>query len=1017
MSLGPYTTAAELTTEDLEKGSLRAISRSLCTNGLVLELFKLKYSCKKFAELLYDIAPDSSMRRTVPAEAIRKKIVDLKKKLTKIARNSKKHKVLLDQIFILFDGLPMIGNEEGVGEHVSSSVPTLASFEVQSTEMPVGDSDSTSVEVENTQLPVGDSDSTCMEVGNIQMPVGDLDSPCSVVTCEVTKTHNILLRDISLKRKHLAVLDELYASKQSKMGRYSIRNVNKRDKRAQETISKITASMKQLKTTETATTKQKKGKKKLKVKLGLQRTEIGMLKRKVRLLSKRLHSHRSCVPLSKYKQMKRELTVSNQFLEVQVDKQQDKNLCIDLCNEKGYTIETRMLVTELTGLEVAQSKIPAVIEAVARNLFGTSVQKLPDAKTIRNINDEGHYLAKKFIAEKLDQSKSIGCGRDGTTRKHVKILDTSLISDDGSIMSVGFTEVASETSDTIAYIFKGHIEELSSMLPIPEEGNKLCDLVEHLTFCMSDRAANEKKSNRLIAEWRSEVLLANKRPVVEVQNFYCMAHVLLGMHKNLIDEVKSLQVSLETNEKLGRDKLEVCKNFFWESVFTRVPRVASSIFDPVGDFLGMRDVWDIHCAQNGFKSRIGQYKDNRFNGLFETSAQVLYHIDDFVYLLQYRTSNKKLKSIQADLQDPTVVTLVQAMAILFIQITGPYWNIMEKSDIPYVNLGPTVIQPLLAFVDECTNDPLPLFGDGPDCLIPYKDNIHEIYHRLLEPLHPECVEILYTALKLSCKAIAKTLRKQANDFLPGGKYAELASADLVKRTGFSQNNNNGCEHHFGDLDSSQRRRPNCSMHHHSTVQMLKRNREAIKKWYSAMPPIKQQALWKEARERGKQLRAKHRKDEAEQRHQLYVKTVSSETLKKNKKKQVNSDYDSLPNEEFEKENPFQSPAATELKKLVPSDQTITEGLRVSVAYQDNWYPGVVTEDITSQQHFKVNFYARTSNPRHFKAPNGKDVQTVEHKFLLAPPGDAIPVNGGRAWALEKADDVERAYQLFTELYF
>ena len=94
----------------------------------------------------------------MPAEAIRKKIVDLKKKLTKIARNSKKHKVLLDQIFILFDGLPMIGNEEGVGEHVSSSVPTLASFEVQSSEMPVGDSDSTSVEVENTQLPVDDSD-------------------------------------------------------------------------------------------------------------------------------------------------------------------------------------------------------------------------------------------------------------------------------------------------------------------------------------------------------------------------------------------------------------------------------------------------------------------------------------------------------------------------------------------------------------------------------------------------------------------------------------------------------------------------------------------------------------------------------------------------------------------------------------------------------------------------------------------------------------------------------------------
>lgn len=46
--------------------------------------------------------------------------------------------------------------------------------------------------------------------------------------------------------------------------------------------------------------------------------------------------------------------------------------------------------------------------------------------------------------------------------------------------------------------------------------------------------------------------------------------------------------------------------------------------------------------------------------------------------------------------------------------------------------------------------------------------------------------------------------------------------------------NLACEHHFGDLDSSQRRRPSASMHHHSSIQLLKRNRKGMMSWIQEM---------------------------------------------------------------------------------------------------------------------------------------------------------------------------------------
>ncbi|KAL3876455.1 hypothetical protein ACJMK2_034300 [Sinanodonta woodiana] len=98
--------------------------------------------------------------------------------------------------------------------------------------------------------------------------------------------------------------------------------------------------------------------------------------------------------------------------------------------------------------------------------------------------------------------------------------------------------------------------------------------------------------------------------------------------------------------------------------------------------------------------------------------------------------------------------------------------------------------------------------------------------------------------------------KQLIDFLDGGKYhvnAEMISETEEQRTNFAHLTNLGCEHHFGDLDSSQRRRPSASMHHHTSVQLLKWNRIPMMKWLSEMKPDNHHSILISARKGGREM--------------------------------------------------------------------------------------------------------------------------------------------------------------------
>ena len=64
----------------------------------------------------------------------------------------------------------------------------------------------------------------------------------------------------------------------------------------------------------------------------------------------------------------------------------------------------RLCVLELTSLEIAVEKISPVIQAVLKHIIGAQIPKseLPNRNTVQTIVDQGHFLAKTYISEQID---------------------------------------------------------------------------------------------------------------------------------------------------------------------------------------------------------------------------------------------------------------------------------------------------------------------------------------------------------------------------------------------------------------------------------------------------------------------------------------------------------------------------------------------------------------------------------------------------------------------------------------
>lgn len=652
MDIGPHCTAVGIFSHHLDERT--PLLTEITTNGVVLEIFtNLQKKGKTISEIADTFACIDSRFKDVNPTTLNNRIKTITEKKKKLA--SKKKVVGVKNVTDLLNAefLPRVRLNVKKSESQSREVDSDHKCSAPDFQDNTNDSDN---KLEKTVIATDKTTSNTSYSADVKSTAVQTENE----TCkdETTKKWNLKKYLCNKQTRQLRKINKLVKSEEEKfkkisdrVGHYAVKNVNKRDETAKKNLRLLREAQRQVRKLKLELQNHRDGKTVIDqlrkdadcVRTELEKVQEKLITEKARKLTAQKNNSKlrsklksattnsevktdwDCEIENSYecleekivaltnKLSEKELSVSE--LQEQVEELEERKKITTKQSDGTYTDNIRHCVIQLAGLEVATEKVRPVIEVVLSCLFGLTLQKndLPNSSSVQRIVDEGHYIAKSYIAERLDSCENWGLSRDGTTRKKQKIVDTSVTLDNGEVTSLGFTNICRETAQTIHEVTKTHLTELAQMhrdttcgensMEQNSDSDFLQDALAKLSYTMSDRASNEKLADRLLSDWRTEVLndCSEQANIHAVENFHCMAHVLLGFHKYTCDNIKVIETDIVKNcGPLGRDSLPVFK--FWSkkgTVIERAVRTTAEVFGPAGDHHGLRDRWESYCASNG----------------------------------------------------------------------------------------------------------------------------------------------------------------------------------------------------------------------------------------------------------------------------------------------------------------------------------------------------------------------------------------------------------------------------------
>ena len=116
----------------------------------------------------------------------------------------------------------------------------------------------------------------------------------------------------------------------------------------------------------------------------------------------------------------------------------------------------------------------------------------------------------------------------------------------------------------------------------------------------------------------------------------------------------------------------------------------------------------------------------------------------------------------------------------------------------------------------------------------------DMFQALLSISVDRQAKVMATLLKIS-KEVIITTNNLLKYFSEGGRYYHVTDPELWQRMKHCKLTNLVGEQAFGDLDFNIFKRRYASLHHHSTVQMMKRNKP-ISMWFSSKDEEEQKRL-------------------------------------------------------------------------------------------------------------------------------------------------------------------------------
>lgn len=562
-----------------------------------------------------------------------------------------------------------------------------------------------------------------------------------------------------------------------------------------------------------------------------------------------------------------------------------------------FTSNVRLTYMALQGeADVPASKCSKVVDIVSKHLHGKTLKGLPCVSSILNMADEGHHIAKQQIADRMLSSKHITFSSDGTSRQKQHFMERHVILDDGSVLSLGFTEIAFDDAKSMLEQAVDILEELSevhcSTTTLDEEEGKsysekidegLIEILKRIKSLMSDRASNMKAFDRLFYEYKTEKLGPDDASTIFL---FCNAHFLLGLSAGTEKVLKGLEEEIsEHGTSFGGPPL-----FFHEQATLGLIRCAADILGPRGDEKnGCRSEWLVYCKKENIVSKFCSYRNNRFNNLFDNASALCLHRKHILNFIENFVSNhnQKIQSVHDALQNKQIVASALAVALLNKLLTGPYWNLMNSSQ-PYSSFPQYVHQMDIALQtwssltvpDECLSLQ-PAFTCTQVSNITSTNNTLIDFNLLLMS-DDYCRDTFSMTFTSVVKEMHIVMKRQLSEFLEGGIFSGDIPDDVKTILDKCPLTNLTGERLFGDFDYDISKRRHSSTHHRSTINMWKHNQTAA--WLRQKNDKERERILMTAQKFGKILRKQH--NEAVEREQLKIQKKLEETEKKKNEKEV-----------------------------------------------------------------------------------------------------------------------------------
>lgn len=352
----------------------------------------------------------------------------------------------------------------------------------------------------------------------------------------------------------------------------------------------------------------------------------------------------------------------------------------------------------------------------------------------------------------------------------------------------GKTTRDSGESLTLLDIAMLSVQKLSSVYGGKTEACKSVSLdllKNHYTLTYKEHPAMEEFEKKVNSVRKETSIL----PPVVFLNYN--ANYLVDLHDAVEAQIMSFEkeIIMSTGVKLGRDSLPKFKNFVGlpESATSRYIHMACDLLSPISpEKPNYRKHWVAFCEEKGNPSRLTVNRSNRLNNYFEAAAGLIHHhketalfFADLLSIANDPCPNIILESIAADANDSMIQSFVCVVAIIYLKILGPYWQLL-KSGGEYALFSQFLLYLYQRFIDW-SKDPSTLLAPEEVSNVFLQFPLQE---KIFTGVFSFCRhwqtnrDLIRACLKRTIKVIAAVTEEHMKNFLPGGMFSQTPSTDV-----------------------------------------------------------------------------------------------------------------------------------------------------------------------------------------------------------------------------------------------